>query len=395
MRPAFNRITLFASVTTVALVSSAVSARGPAAPKPRNPASANQPTEKPPSDKPAESVSNSGNGVANRPFNNTANGKGNVRTDNVLPTSAGAFTRRYRAEGSNSRSNGSSRRGGSITILNSGYGSMPGRINGLPVLDHPLHHRHKPEPGRINGLPIVEHQTGAGSPSSGVPPKRDYPVAGPIPPKRDYPVAGPIPPKRDYPVAGPIPPKRDYPVGEAPTAGIPPHRDYPVGVAPPLGGPYRDYPVGSGGANGGATPNPPPKHHPNPPPNGNGFPVVTGVSYYGGSSPVTAAAPAADSTAAASANDAAAGDAANLTNVPAGATIKLDGSDFGAQPGRVTIVAGNMILPADVVSWTEKSVSLTLPQVEMTAPMQAKFVVHRANGSAAMETPFQLSDRAK
>jgi hypothetical protein len=145
-------------------------------------------------------------------------------------------------------------------------------------------------------------------------------------------------------------------------------------------------------------PNPPPKHHPNPP-HGNGL-SVAGVAYFGGSSPVTAAAPAADSTAAdstaaATANDAAAGDAANLTNVPAGATIKLDGSDFGAQPGRVTIVAGNMILPTDVVSWTEKSVSLTLPKLEMTAPMQAKFVVHRANGSAAMETPFQLSDRAK
>lgn len=130
-------------------------------------------------------------------------------------------------------------------------------------------------------------------------------------------------------------------------------------------------------------------------PNGNGFPVATGVSYYGGSAPVAAAAPAAGSPAAATANDAVADANASLTNVPAGATIKLDGSDFGAQQGQVSIVVGNMVLPTDVVSWTEKSVSLKLPQLELTSPTHAKFVVRRANGSTAIETPFQLSDLAR
>ncbi len=54
-----------------------------------------------------------------------------------------------------------------------------------------------------------------------------------------------------------------------------------------------------------------------------------------------------------------------------------------------------MILPTEVVNWTEKSVSLTLPQIELTAPVQANFVVRRANGSTANETQFQLCDVAR
>ena len=53
------------------------------------------------------------------------------------------------------------------------------------------------------------------------------------------------------------------------------------------------------------------------------------------------------------------------------------------------------MLPASVVSWNEKTVSITVPQVELTGPMKAKFVVRRADGSVANETPFQLSDRSK
>jgi hypothetical protein len=114
--------------------------------------------------------------------------------------------------------------------------------------------------------------------------------------------------------------------------------------------------------------------------------------------PVAAAVPAADGSVAAPAAAAAAAavdDLAGLTNVPVGATIKLDAADLGAQPGRVSVVAGNLVLPASVVSWTEKTVSITVPQVELTGPTKAKFIVRRADGSVANETPFQLSDRSK
>ena len=109
-----------------------------------------------------------------------------------------------------------------------------------------------------------------------------------------------------------------------------------------------------------------------------------------GVSPVSRANPA-PTTANVEAND----QAASLTTVPAGATIKLDGSNFGAQQGRVSIVMGNLVLPTVVVSWSENAVSLTLPPIEMTAPEAAKFVVRRANGSIANETPFQLSAMSK
>jgi hypothetical protein len=118
---------------------------------------------------------------------------------------------------------------------------------------------------------------------------------------------------------------------------------------------------------------------------GNGFPVGTGA-YFGASVPVAAGAPAA-----APDNALVPDDSANLTVVPAGATIKLDGQDFGPRPGRVDIVAGNLVLSGTVASWSENALNITLPRVGLTAPMKAKIVVHRADGSVANETPFQLA----
>jgi hypothetical protein len=69
-----------------------------------------------------------------------------------------------------------------------------------------------------------------------------------------------------------------------------------------------------------------------------------------------------------------------------------DGHSTG---GRVNIVVGSMVLPTDVVSWSEKAVNLTLPHLELSAPVHAKFVVRRANGSLAIETPFQFCDLAR
>jgi hypothetical protein len=146
--------------------------------------------------------------------------------------------------------------------------------------------------------------------------------------------------------------------------------------------------------------NPPRDPHP-PMGHGKGNPGGTTVTYFGGSVPVATAptadnaAPTTDNPAATTTNVSPNDQAASLTNVPAGATIKLDGSDFGAQQGRVSIVMGNLVLPTVVVNWSETEVSLTLPQVEMTAPEAAKFVVRRANGSVANETPFQLSAMSK
>jgi hypothetical protein len=84
-------------------------------------------------------------------------------------------------------------------------------------------------------------------------------------------------------------------------------------------------------------------------------------------------------------------ESANLTVVPAGATIKLDAQNLGPQPGRVSVVVGNLAIPGVVANWSDKAVNITLPQVEVSGPVQAKIVVRRADGSVANETPFQLT----
>jgi hypothetical protein len=77
--------------------------------------------------------------------------------------------------------------------------------------------------------------------------------------------------------------------------------------------------------------------------------------------------------------------------VPAGATIKVDAQNLGPQPGRVSIVVGNLSLPGVVANWNDNAVNITLPLVEVTGPVRAKIVVRRANGSVANETPFELT----
>ena len=94
---------------------------------------------------------------------------------------------------------------------------------------------------------------------------------------------------------------------------------------------------------------------------------------------------------AASANAVVADDSANLTVVPAGATIKVDAQNLGPQPGRVSIVVGNLALPGVVTNWGDNAVNITIPLVEVTGAVRAKIVVRRADGSVANETPFELS----
>jgi hypothetical protein len=186
----------------------------------------------------------------------------------------------------------------------------------------------------------------------------------------------PIPVTQTNPGSGikPIPVTQNPPGSGIIIEPIPVHQNPPIPpVNPPIG-----------------TPNPP--HHRPPMGNGNGSPVGTGVAYFGGSVPAGATAPSAGDSAV---TTEVADGAASVMNVPAGATIKLDGSDFGAQQGRVSVVMGNLVLPTVVLSWSENAVSLTLPQVEMTGPGAAKFVVRRADGFVASETPFQLSAMSK
>jgi hypothetical protein len=234
--------------------------------------------------------------------------------------------------------------------------------------------------GTIVGSSNGGGQTNRGSGIKPIPVTQTNPGSGikPIPVTQSPPGSGiePIPVTQTNPGSGikPIPVTQNPPGSGIIIEPIPVHQNPPIPpVNPPIG-----------------TPNPP--HHRPPMGNGNGSPVGTGVAYFGGSVPAGATAPSAGDSAV---TTEVADGAASVMNVPAGATIKLDGSDFGAQQGRVSVVMGNLVLPTVVLSWSENAVSLTLPQVEMTGPGAAKFVVRRADGFVASETPFQLSAMSK
>jgi hypothetical protein len=130
---------------------------------------------------------------------------------------------------------------------------------------------------------------------------------------------------------------------------------------------------------------------------GNGYPVGWGFPTSGGvGSPVTSGSiSTVTSTTAqpvsAPANATVTDDSASLTVVPAGSTIKVDAQNLGLQPGRVSIVVGNLAFPGAIANWSDGAVNITLPQVEVTGPVRAKIVVRRADGSVANETPFELA----
>jgi hypothetical protein len=120
-----------------------------------------------------------------------------------------------------------------------------------------------------------------------------------------------------------------------------------------------------------------------------GYGFGSGGSGSGGAVASTPVSPAAVST-----DTPVSDESANLTVVPAGATIKVDAQNLGGQPGRVSIVVGNLAFPGVVSNWSDNAVNITLPPVEVTAPVRATIVVRRPDGSVANETPFQLTASA-
>ena len=129
---------------------------------------------------------------------------------------------------------------------------------------------------------------------------------------------------------------------------------------------------------------------------GNGYPVGWGFPTSGGVASSSAGAistitPTTAQPVAAPANATVADDPASLTVVPAGATIKVDAQNLGLQPGRVSVVVGNLAIPGVVANWSDNAVNITLPSVEVSGPVRAKIVVRRADGSVANETPFELA----
>lgn len=80
----------------------------------------------------------------------------------------------------------------------------------------------------------------------------------------------------------------------------------------------------------------------------------------------------------------------DLTKVEAGATITINGKDFGNEAGRVGMALGEVLLAAKVVNWSDTAVTIMVPQMDLAVPGKAKFLVLRPDGSLATELSFIL-----
>lgn len=137
--------------------------------------------------------------------------------------------------------------------------------------------------------------------------------------------------------------------------------------------------------------NPPPTTTPQPTKGsgmGHGF---GGGSFSGGtvvSTTVPVATPAApaDSTPSAPADS----DAANAMQIAAGSTFTLKGEKFGDKAGQIGVVVGEILIPVQVIDWSDKAITLTLPQVGVGSAAKATFLVQRADGSTTKETSFAM-----
>jgi hypothetical protein len=385
MRCPFGPISLFVTMTSVALVLATSSAKEPAVdakklsqPARKNLLEVSPKTEVKPTPRHLQKpVTHGAAAPSTRAASITILHP--TGTGPIVGSGNGSFARKVRKPGveTSTQSTGVGTVHGTLTGTIVGSSNGGGQTNrGSGIKPIPV-----TQTNRGSGIkPIPVTQTNPGSGIKPIPVTQTNPGSGikPIPVTQTNPGPGikPIPVTQTNPGSGiePIPVTQNPPGSGIIIEPIPVHQNPPIPpVNPPIG-----------------TPNPP--HHRPPMGNGNGSPVGTGVAYFGGSVPAGATAPSAGDSAV---TTEVADGAASVMNVPAGATIKLDGSDFGAQQGRVSVVMGNLVLPTVVLSWSENAVSLTLPQVEMTGPGAAKFVVRRADGFVASETPFQLSAMSK
>jgi LysM domain len=81
---------------------------------------------------------------------------------------------------------------------------------------------------------------------------------------------------------------------------------------------------------------------------------------------------------------------AGLPPVTIGSTLALDGASFGSERGVVRLQISGMALPVEVVEWSDSSVKIELPSMELTAAMKADLQVLRADGSRASSSAIQL-----
>ncbi len=83
--------------------------------------------------------------------------------------------------------------------------------------------------------------------------------------------------------------------------------------------------------------------------------------------------------------------AEELVKLAPGMEVTIIGSDFGAMKGEAAIKVGDLILPAQIVTWKSDAVVVRLPMLLVARPLSADLVLVRADGALARQTAFELA----
>ncbi len=81
--------------------------------------------------------------------------------------------------------------------------------------------------------------------------------------------------------------------------------------------------------------------------------------------------------------------AAELPQVPVGATLELAGKDLGQMAGQVLLRMGALSLPAKVEVWNE-TITVTLPSFGLAEPVEAEIQIVRADGELDTAVAIEL-----
>ncbi len=187
----------------------------------------------------------------------------------------------------------------------------------------------------------------------------------------------------------------------SPVTGIFAGNGSPTKVSPIIGripvNPVLSIFAGQGGTGGTSTNPAPPKT--SPPPKGGkgnghgsyGYGFYRGYAFGGPSGVSTTTAVtsvSAGSTAVSPQTATASGD---NTPVAADPTFTVNGSDFGAQEGRVGVMVGQDVVPAQVVNWSDNAITITVPPAGLNAAGKATLVIQRADGSTPRTMNVELA----
>ena len=80
--------------------------------------------------------------------------------------------------------------------------------------------------------------------------------------------------------------------------------------------------------------------------------------------------------------------------VAIGSSLMLEGNSLGTEQGAVRLRISGMAMPVEVLEWSDSSVKIKLPAMDLTEALKADLEVLRADGSLASRSAIELTPAA-